>query len=87
MTRRKAIASGGSMKIKTNLIGHIVKWEGLFRDAIERRMDGKRPRGRPITGMIGELIKWLYVDMKRRAQNREKWRVWTPMTCREAEKL
>jgi len=51
----------------------------------EGRMEGKRPRGRPRMNMINELKLGSYEDMKRRAQDRERWRVRVLGTCREAE--
>ena len=48
-------------------------------------MKGKRPRGRPRIGMIDELKEGSYVSMKRRAEDREKWRVWMPRICCKAE--
>jgi hypothetical protein len=50
-------------------------------------MEEKRPRGRPRLGMIDVLKEGSYVDMKRRAQDRNEWRVWMPQTCREANNL
>ena len=57
----------------------------LLRDVIEGRMEGKRGRGRKRKGMLDELMQQDYVQMKRHAQNREKWKEWMPWTCREAE--
>ena len=48
-------------------------------------MEGKRHRGRPRLGMIDDLKEGFYKSMKRRAEHRERWRVWLPRTCREAE--
>ena len=46
-------------------------------------MYGKRGRGRPRTKMFDDLMLYVskegtYVDMKRRAENREEWRKWMP---------
>jgi hypothetical protein len=73
------------VKRKKNWIGHIVRGDGLLKLVLEGRMDGKRPRGRRRMGMIDELKKGSYVMMKRRAEDREKWRCWMPWTCQTAE--
>jgi hypothetical protein len=57
----------------------------LLKLMIEGRMTGKRPRGRPRMGMIDDLKEGNYAEMKRRAEDRDKWRTWMPRTCREAE--
>ena len=54
-----------------NWIGHILRGDGLLRDMMERRMMGKRPRGKPRAGMMDELMEGSYVKMKRRAEGRE----------------
>ena len=66
---------------KKNWIGHVVRGEGLLREVIEGRMEGKRGRGRPRAGMLDELIQSTYGDMKRRAERRAEWREWMPWTC------
>ena len=49
-------------------------------------MEGKRSRERPRMGMIDELIEGSYGDMKRMAEDRQKWKLWMPeRTCRKAE--
>ena len=67
---------------KKNWIGHIRRHDGLFRDVMEGKMEGKRPRGRPRIGMLEELKEGSYVTMKRRAEDRERWKCWIPWTCR-----
>ena len=64
------------VKRKKNWIGHIVRGEGLLKLALEGRMEGKRQRGRPRLGMIDDLKEGSYESMKRRAGDRERWRVW-----------
>jgi hypothetical protein len=66
---------------KKNWIGHILRHDGLFRDVMEGKMEGKRPRGRPRIGMLEELKEGSYVTMKRRAEDRERWKCWIPRTC------
>jgi len=66
---------------KKNWIGHIVRGDGLLKLVLEGRMEGKRRRGRPRMGMIDELKEGSYVNMKRRADDREGWRIWLPRTC------
>ena len=73
------------LKRKKGWIGHVLRGGGLLRDVIEGRMEGKRTRGRPRMGMIDELKGDSYVNMKRRAENRDEWRCWTPWTCQMAE--
>ena len=70
---------------KKNWIGYVLRGEGLLRDVMEGRMEGKRGRGRKRKSMLEELMKRDYAQMKRHAQNREEWRRWMPRTCREAE--
>jgi hypothetical protein len=70
---------------KKNWIGHILRSNCMMRDVMEGRMDGRRPRGRPRMSMLEELKEGSYQFMKRRAQDRQEWRCWSPRTCREAE--
>ena len=70
---------------KKNWIGHIMRGDGLI-EVLEGKMKGKRGRGRKRIGMIDELmINERYGDLKRRAEDRQGWRVWLPGTCRVAE--
>ena len=52
------------VKRTKNWIGHILRGEGLLKDVIEDRMEGKPPRGRKRIGMIGDLKEKSYQDMK-----------------------
>jgi hypothetical protein len=73
------------IKRKKNWIGHVLRHEGLLREVIEGKMEGKRPRGRPRIGMLEELKEGSYGEMKRRAEDRDSWKCWVPRTCRETE--
>jgi hypothetical protein len=57
----------------------------LLKLVLEGRMVGKKPRGRPRMGMIDDLKEGSCTEMKRRAEDRYKWRAWMPRTCRKAE--
>ncbi len=56
---------------KKKWIGHVLRGDGLLKEVIEGRMEGKRIRGRPRMGMLDDLITDSYVDMKRRAEDRQ----------------
>ena len=70
---------------KKNWIGHVVRGDGLMKLVLERRMEGKRSRGRPRMGMIEDVLDETYGEMKRKADNRKSWRIWKPRTCPWAE--
>ena len=71
---------------KKNWIGHIMRGDGLMKEVMEGKMVGKRGRGRKRIGMIDELMEnEQYGDLKRRAEDRQGWRVSLPGTCRVAE--
>jgi len=71
---------------KKNWIGHIMRGDGLMKEVMEGKMVGKRGPGRKRVGMIDDLLeKERYGDLKRRAENRQEWRIWLPGTCRLAE--
>ena len=72
-------------RTKKNWIGHVLRGDGLLKDVMEGRMEGKRPRGRPRMGMLEELKVESYESIKRSAQDREKWRCWMPWICLMAE--
>ena len=70
-------------RTKQRWIGHNIRGNGLLKDVIEGRIDGKRPRGRKRVGMLSDTKKDGYANMKRRTENRELWRNWMPRrTCR-----
>ena len=70
-------------KSKKAWIGHVVRGDGLLKLTlvIERRMEGKRLRGRPRIGMIDDIMMGSYKQMKRRALDREGCRGWVPRIC------
>src|SRR6478609_8030965 len=70
---------------KKNWIGQVVRGDGLMKLVLEGRMVGKRPRGRPRMGMIDDVLDETYGGTKRKAENRENWRIWKPRTCPWAE--
>ena len=64
---------------KKSWIGHIIRGNNLIRTAIEGQIEGTRTRGRPRSSMLDELMRnGTYVEMKRRALNRNEWRQWKP---------
>ena len=66
------------IRSKKKWIGHIVRGDGLLKEVIEGRMDGKRPRGRKRIGFLNLIKKGTYGEMKRRAEDRGVWRRWMP---------
>ena len=82
---------------KKNWIGHVLRGDGLLRDVLEGRMLGRKPQGRPSMGMIDELReidvkagkkkKESYGSMKRRAEDRQEWRVFCDEDMPEGRKL
>src|SRR5438034_11383836 len=67
---------------KKSWIGHVLRGNGLLKEGIEGRMEGSKPRGRPRLGMLDNLITASYVDMKRKAEDREVWKRYMSWTCR-----
>ena len=63
---------------KKRWIGHVLRGQGLLKEVIEGKLEGKRPRGRPKIRILDELKKGSYVDMKRKAEDRQMWRCWVP---------
>ena len=83
--RKKVYGLDNSLR-KKNLIGHIMRGDGLMKEVMEGKMEVKRGRGSKRIGMIDELMKnEQYRSLKRRAEDRQLWRVWLPRTGRLAE--
>ena len=85
MVNERKTLVGKIVDRKKNWIGHVLRGDGLLRDVMEGRMEGKRTRGRKRKSMLQELMTDGYAKIKRDAQNREVWRDWLPWTCRQAE--
>jgi len=66
---------------KKSWIGHTLRHDGLLKEVIEGRMEGKRGRGRPRLGMLDDMITHSYADMKRKTEDRESWKSYMPWTC------
>ena len=63
-----------------------MRGDRLMKGVMEGKMEGKRGPGRKRIGMIDEfMLNEQYVALKRRAEDRQGWRVWLPGTCRVAE--
>ena len=60
---------------KKNWIGHVVRGDRLMKLVLEGKMEEKRSRGRPRMDMIDDVLDETYGDMKRKAENRENWRL------------
>ena len=72
---------------KKNWIEHIMRGDELMKEVMEGKMEGKRGPGRKLIGIIDDLLeKERYGVLKRRAEDRQGWRVWLPGTCRMAER-
>ena len=53
-----------------------------MKEVMEGKLEGKRGRGRKRIGMIDELMEnEQYGEVKRRAEDRQGWRVWLSRTC------
>ena len=61
---------------KKKWIGHVLRGNGLLKETIEGRIEGKRPRGRRRVMMSDDMKekKELYAEMKERARDRDNWR-------------
>ena len=69
-------------KRKKTWIGHVLRGDGLLKEVLEGRMEGSKTRGRPRLGMLDDLITHSYVNLKRKAEDREGWKSYMPWTCR-----
>ena len=61
---------------KKKWIEHVLRGNGLLKETIEGRIEGKRPRGRRRIKMLDEMKekKELYAEMKERARDMVYWR-------------
>ena len=61
---------------KKKWIGYVLRGNGLLKETIEGRIEGKRPRGRMRVMMLDDMKekKELYAEMKERARVRDNWR-------------
>ena len=73
------------IKRQKQWIGHVLRGEGLLKNIIEGKMEGKRCRGRKRVGMLDGLMGEGYAELKERAQDRQGWREWMPWTCLRTE--
>ena len=62
-----------------NWMGHILRGDGLLKDIIEGKFEGRRPRGRKRKSMLDDLKGGrTFLEMKRMAMDRALWRVTNP---------
>lgn len=61
---------------KWKWIGHILRHDSLMREVMEGQLEGRRGRGRRRLGMLSDGG-CTFEDMKRRAEDRRRWRKWT----------
>ena len=60
---------------KRNWIGHVVRGRWSNEIGARRENGRKETKGRPRMGMIDDVLDETYGDMKRKAENRENWRI------------
>ena len=58
---------------KKRWLGHVARHEGMLKQVIEGKMEGRRGRGRRRMGMISDMGK--YEEWKRLAEDRSSWRL------------
>ena len=62
---------------KMRFFGHIVRKNGMEKRLMQRKMEGKRRRGRPATTWFKDLKEWTKLDIAGASQlvtDRERWR-------------
>ena len=70
-----------------HFLGHLYRKDGIEREILVGRIDGKRARGRQRTSYLGNLIEWTneenrqIVPFLRRADDRETWRAMVADVC------
>ena len=61
---------------KKKWLGHIMRWNSLYRTVIEGKLEGRRGRGRRRPTLLGNLGGGRsYTELKRMAEDREGWRL------------
>jgi len=64
------------LRRKGKWLGHIIRGESLVKDVIEGRIPGRKPRGRPRTMILDDIMGELsYEQVKRIAMQRDEWRL------------
>ena len=71
------------LRNRKSWIDHVLRGNGLLKEVIEGRMEGKRDRGRLQLRMLDEIKVRSYVDMKRRTEDRVGWKSYVPWTSRK----
>jgi hypothetical protein len=66
------------VKRRDELIGHLLRHEGILKTIIEWKIEGKNYGGRPRFAHITQITKDVgfttYVEIKRKAERRAEWR-------------
>jgi hypothetical protein len=63
---------------KRTWVGHVLRGNAYLGNIIEGRMEGQRPRGRPRVGMLDDLKRDTYSEMRKALENRRLWKSWMP---------
>ena len=63
---------------KKTWIGHVLRGNGLVKEILEGRMQGKRTVGRKRQQLLDDIAVDGYQKLKQMAQDRKQWRLWMP---------